>query len=1490
MHSRDNHAALLDLTDAQKQIWYTEEMYPGTSIYNLGGTVIFKGMIHPGYLQKSILHFLQSHEGVRYQFCKEGNLPKQYEASNALLPPSFVNFSEKKNPELAFKDWTEEQAAKPFSLVDSPLFEFYVLQLNEQQWGYFVKLHHLIADGWSMEIMTASICSEYNRLSNGMPASEVNTLSASYAEYLREEQKYLASGRFLKDMEYWQGVMENLPEPMIRQPASGAFNGKRHITVLKGDLVTQLRQFINTHEFTLNDVIQAACVILISKYYQCSELLVNMPVMNRVGRRHKQSFSMCTKIMPFRIKVCNQQAVFEFIRHCRSIYQKGLIHRKFPQDELVKLSNKERDGLPIFQCAINCYSTSLVNQIAGINIENHEFHSGQQLLPLQFIAKEWNDRDTITLEIDYWTSIFNESIIENMALSLRALLRDIIANAGRSIGEIGVLDESQRQKILYAYNDTAVHSPPDTVISLFEKQAERTPSRIAVIDQEERLSYAELNLNANKLLEHLLNSAQSTYPIVALVLPRSAECIVAMLAVLKAKGTYIPIEPETPSERIKFILEDAGAQYCIVSDPAVLPPGDFGYETTVGSLELWRCGGGAGIAHINNSEPLAYILYTSGTSGQPKGVAVSEGALAHYVRFAQETYVQEAEPVFPLYSSLAFDLTITSIFTPLICGGTIKVFRGGDSGAALLEAWRDGDFSIIKLTPSHLSVIEDLPLHDRIERSLKIMVVGGEDLRAGLACRIVNKFRRSLSIYNEYGPTEATVGCMIHKFNPELDIGLSVPIGRPISNMQVYVLDSAQNLLPFGAEGEICVAGAGLAEGYMNRQELTAEKFIAHPFHEGSRLYRTGDVGRLLPEMIMEYGGRIDEQVKIRGYRIELGEIEGLLNSLDGIEASVATVVQHGDTKHIYAYVVKDGAVTDEFLFSAMEAHLPQYMIPSGFVTVEALPINANGKIDKSKLPPPSFKIRQIDKPTDYGGAQGDILEEIRRLFHNSEIGFSDHFFKLGGDSIKALQLSSRLYEKEIYLKVTDILTFPHLDDMVGKAVALQAAPLQPPLKGYIHQTPSISWFFSQPLLDKNYYFHTLALELKNRPAAALNRVFRRLIIHHDELRMNYDPVRKQLFYNELHLQRDKWVDMVDMSSELGSRQIEKITEYVDECMSRVSITEDLLFQAIAFQLSPDTTRIVIFAHHLVVDGVSWRILLDDLQSLLSHESKRLVDARSMPPRTDSYSRWSELLQNYRCTQEENDYWMDIVDQLNASHPWLLTHKQPISQDTYRSLTLIMDEETTERLIHAVPAALSIEPQAVFMAILGEEMGQRTNYADLWLMLENHGRHEITGDMNVARTVGWFTGMYPMMLRTCMEGETAIIDTQKRLNAVPRHGTGYGAGKFSPQRHPAILFNYLGEISANYNDFLIIEGSFGKKTGRNNAPTVNLEINIMVMERKLQIELITYGIPDAEQLAANYKERLLALAAQYSSVEMAPGHELFETAGLPGEDLDYLFK
>lgn len=238
---------------------------------------------------------------------------------------------------------------------------------------------------------------------------------------------------------------------------------------------------------------------------------------------------------------------------------------------------------------------------------------------------------------------------------------------------------------------------------------------------------------------------------------------------------------------------------------------------------------------------------------------------------------------------------------------------------------------------------------------------------------------------------------MIHKFNPELDIGLSVPIGRPISNMQVYVLDSAQNLLPFGAEGEICVAGAGLAEGYMNRQELTAEKFIAHPFHEGSRLYRTGDVGRLLPEMIMEYGGRIDEQVKIRGYRIELGEIEGLLNSLDGIEASVATVVQHGDTKHIYAYVVKDGAVTDEFLFSAMEAHLPQYMIPSGFVTVEALPINANGKIDKSKLPPPSFKIRQIDKPTDYGGAQGDILEEIRRLFHNSEIGFSDHFFKLGG-------------------------------------------------------------------------------------------------------------------------------------------------------------------------------------------------------------------------------------------------------------------------------------------------------------------------------------------------------------------------------------------------------------------------------------------------------------------------------------------------------------
>ncbi|MFS0838708.1 amino acid adenylation domain-containing protein [Paenibacillus sp. 1P03SA] len=1058
----------------------------------------------------------------------------------------------------------------------------------------------------------------------------------------------------------------------------------------------------------------------------------------------------------------------------------------------------------------------------------------------------------------------------------------------------------ERSKLLYTVNATDCEYPSHkTILQLFEEQAERNSERIAVSCKGQSLTYGELNERANRLARTLLEKGISPQTPAAIMGRHSLSIVVGIWAVIKAGMAYLPIDPEYPKERIEYILKDSGASLLLTHGKEWER---LSYSGEVLALDDERMydKDGSNLPATLTADDLVYIIYTSGSTGNPKGAMIEHRGLVNYIRWAGKTYNRSQSDVFALYSSIAFDLTVTSIFVPLISGSRIEIYEDDGNDFIVKRIVEDNKATVIKLTPAHLALIKDM---DFSEYTVRTFIVGGEDLKSSLAREIHEHSRGGIEILNEYGPTETVVGCMIYRYDPASDEGVSVPIGQPIDNVQIYLLDRQLEPVPNGSTGEIYISGDGVARGYLHREELTQDRFLPNPFLTGKRMYRTGDLAVRHDNGQIVYLGRIDHQVKIKGYRIEMGEIEHQLLEVSGIEEAVV-IDRTGEDgqQYLAAYYVAAGRLTALELRMKLAETLPSYMIPAYFVGLDQLPLTPNGKVDRRLLPNPEQYL-DTREPGKASQIETLLMNIFKDVLCRDEITVQDNFYRLGGDSIKAIQIVSKIKAAGYQLKVQQIMSYPVIRELAVFIERNTTAPIeQGQSYGEVKPLPIASWFFSREWDNPHYYAQSVLLRLSpSITTDQLRDALFALIDHHDTLRLQADESPGRLIYRPVE-RGDVELARCDLSGIPEAERASVLKKEAESFKASVRLGQGLLFKALVFDEGSQGQRLLLTAHHLIVDGVSWRILLEDLDLLL--QAVVSGAAWTLPNKTHSIQTWSDAIDAYgrEKAPEYHEYWHSVLenaeDSLDADYP---------SDDDRIAVcaTLVreLSEQETHRLLGEANTAFRSHAGDLLTASLAMALSDITGKQKITVELEGHGREELFENMDISRTVGWFTSLYPVNLLMNETGTAGIIKSIKeQLRSIPNKGIdygilAYGSGGIPKTGGNLVRFNYMGEIDNQLHSPVLALA--GDDTGRDTCPSNRLsclvDVVAMVTDNRLQIRM-TYStamfnpetIDTFMQVFMQRLAEVIRLGSDREQTDFTPSD--FETVKLAQEELDVLFQ
>lgn len=1481
------------LTHPQKRVWYIEKIYPNTSCNNVGGLLKIKGDVNFKILEEAIHLFIQKNEGLRLQFTELNGEVKQYVKSYFRIPICKFDFSNETHPIGSAEKWSREEFSKPFDLYNQPLFTFALIHISDQENGYLIKLHHIVSDGWSILLLTNQIAQYYNKLLNGEYVDK--ELANTYLDYLKEEQKYLVSKRFEKDKDYWQAKLKNLPETFLYKDSVSTKGNRKRFQIDK-NLSQALRSFTKEYQCSLNNLFVVLIMIYLYKTTQQEEIIIGVPVLNRAGVKEKNIVGMFTSTMPFFSKIDVYQTINEFIRQVEKDLRKSFFHQKYPYDLIahdLKLAERGYDNL--FQWCVNYYNTKLTAEFAGAAVENDEYYSGDQTYSLQLAIKEWSDEGEIQLQWDYKIDNFSDQQIEHLNKHLIYLIQQVISNPMQTINEIQILQKKERLELLYSHNQTEAAYPDMPIHLLFEQQVILTPDRICLSFNNYHLTYAQLNRRANQLAHHLRKKGISRESLVGIMTEHSFETIVGIIAILKSGASYLPIDPDYPFERINYLLKDSGTSSLLTNvslHAGIFFSGEI-IDLTQPTLYL---GESSNLKPINKMSDPVYVIYTSGSTGNPKGVVIENRGLVNYIYWASQTYMRNEEDVFAFYSSLSFDLTVTSIFTPLVSGGCVAIYSGDSEEFIIQRILLEKKATIIKLTPAHLSLIKQEKYTDS---SVHTLIVGGEDLKKTLAYDIYESFARRVTIFNEYGPTETVVGCMTHSYDLTCDHGISVPIGRPINNTSIYLLDSHLEPVPYGVVGEIYIGGAGVTGYYLNRPELNLERFITDPFHPENRMYKTGDLAVRNPDGMITYRGRSDSQIKIKGYRIETGEIENWLINFDYVhEAIVIDYVDEYENKHLIAYLVMTNYLLIDNLKKQLRLSFPSYMIPTYLIPIDKFPLTPNGKLNRKALPDP-LQSNQINGKFSLSSNKiyenlAFAMQEVLRIDH---IKPTDNFFSLGGDSVKAIQVVSKSRTLGLHIKIRDILSYPMFGELAAMLEEYQPVQVEQTLaQGLIKPTPISEWFFQHNFTKPQYWNQSVLLILKQKlDVDELCAAFSKLVLHHDSLRLVYDSKHASLVYDPSLLKQEIPIEVHDLSEYDATTQTQQLEQRAEVIKQSLNLEQGFLFRLILFELGTEQ-QLLITAHHLIIDAVSWRILLEDLSLLL--DGLKNQENVQLPPKSNSMQAWAESLTTYSkgdISKKEVSYW-DSVIQAETAFSNDFDHGQDDVKYSHTLKAMLSMEQTIELFLEA-NKCYRTQTNDLLIAALTLCVGT----SSVVLELEGHGRESLTETLDVSRTVGWFTSIYPVHL-VVESSDLAkhIKSIKEQLRAVPNKGINFGILSYLSKSLPTISknrirFNYLGDTNIENKYFSLSDKSHGAESDASNQLTALIDINVMVTNNVLttsitfsQNKFYTSTINNFLKNFMNHLDTIIRHCCYQKEEEFTPSD--FDTIELSQNDLDDLFE
>jgi len=1500
------------LSSAQKRLFIVNSLNHDSLAYNMPEVLQLEGMLDVERFRAALKSLVNRHESLRTSFDMVDEQPVQI-------------VHEDIETELEFYEAEDEEKIlqiidgfiKPFDLKRVPLFRSALISVSPSKHVFIYDMHHIISDGSSLEIFAADLALLYD-------GHELPELKIQYRDFAIWQNKLIESGEIEKQKQYWlekfSGEIPQIDLPLdFNRPSVRSHEGEMIEAIIPEALTERLKKLCDKTGTTLYIMLMACYNVLLSKYSGQEDIVVGTLTAGRSHVDVQNLIGMFVNTLAIRNVPSSQKAFADFLAEVKENALNAFENQDYQFEELVENLDliRETGRNPLFDTMfimqnVNSPDTG-ESGLRFDSFEKHEFMTSRFDISMQVEERE----DELVLGLVYCKKLFKKETMEKMAGHFINIIESIAQNPGICLKDIKMLSEAEKKEVVYDFNKDASDIVQKTIQEVFEIQARRYPDRTAVVLKEDNLSFAELNRKANSLARLLRNKGVTRNNIVAIMVDRSVDMIIGILGILKAGGAYLPIDPSYPKDRVEFMLCDSGSNLLLTKSELSQKVGDSVVKVLLDDDESYK-EDSSDIELINTPHDLCYVIYTSGTTGKPKGVLIEHRNVAYLVSgLSKIIYERYKEPLkIAMFAPYVFDASVKQIFASLLLGHTLCLVPDEIRWdvVALAKYYRELGVDVSDGTPTLINML--IEGGDSVkELNAKHYLIGGEALHVNTVRKFFELYKgKGIVITNVYGPTECCVDATyFHIDENTVETIESIPIGKPMPNAQIYILGKHNELLCKGAKGEICIGGSGLGRGYLNRDELNKEKFVivnVDEMMEPNLIYKTGDMGKWLADGYLEYLGRYDDQVKIRGHRIELGEIEKSIQKNELVRQAVV-IDRDGENgaKYLCAYIVAEGEVLAKEFREILGKELPQYMIPSYFVKLDSIPLTRNGKLDKKALPEPFVDMGgEMDYKAPTDEIQEILVEIWKEVLGAHNIGINHDFFELGGDSIKSIQIASRLRKYKLFMDVRDLFENPTIDGLSPYIKPLEREIFQGTVIGSTGLTPIQTDFFTRNLTDMHHYNQAVMLHnTKGFDKNLIEKVFGKIVEHHDALRMvfkiNDDSVTQ---YN-----RGLEGKLFDLSTFDYTRENDVdslISKEASKIQGGIDLEEGPLVKLGLFKTT-DGDHLLVCIHHLVVDGVSWRILIEDFT--IAYEQAINNEEIELQPKTDSFKDWCDKISLYadgKKVLRAKEYWREIESREIQSIPYDYDNAESKLKDI-KVLTLELDEKTTESLLKEANKAYNTNVSDLLLAALGLAVRNRAGSDNILVGLEGHGRENIIEDIDITRTVGWFTALYPVVLDVSKPQDLSLTIkvVKENLNSVPDNGIGYGVLKYITSDenkedigftlNPQIVFNYLGEFGQESDDNDIIDISSlscGDSASSNMEVKYPIEITGEASDGRLSFNFNydsrKFKAATIESIIKDYRQNLLMIVEHClgkENTEITPSDLTGE--GLSIDDLDDIF-
>jgi amino acid adenylation domain-containing protein len=1380
------------LSFAQQRLWFIEQLEPGNPLYNIPGAVRLQGRLNVTALEQSLNLIIQRHEILRTTFKSKQGQPVQVIASSLHLTIPVVDLSGLAFPQQEVEKLINQESACGFDLESGPLLRVRLLQISQKEYVMLFTLQHIIADGWSMGLLVDELATLYPVFCADGELSSLPKLPIQYADFAVWQQNWLQGEVWEKQLSYWKQQLNHisiLSLPLDKpRPAISSFRGATETFIVGKNLTQALKSLSRDQGVTLFMTLLAAFKVLLHRYTGQDDICIGSPIANRNRGEIEKLIGFFVNSLVLRTDLSGNPSFSQLLTRVREVTVEAYSHQDFPFEKLVEELQPERhlNHHPLFQVAFQLQNTPThILELPGVTLSSLEANSDRTAKFDLDLSLAETDAGLIG-HLEYSTDLFESATIGRMVKHFQTLLDAIVANPQAKMSELPLLSAAERHQLLFTWNHTQTDWQQNLCIhQLIELQAAKTPDTVAVVFVEasgstteklqQQLTYGELNQKADQLAQYLHSLGVTANTLVGICVERSLEMLVGLLGILKAGGAYIPLDPTYPQERLALMIEDAQVQVLLTQNHLL-------HHICVDVAQVvcldtdWQ----SIINHANDfqvlplaSSHLAYVIYTSGSTGKPKAVEITHANVVNFLQSMRHQPGLTASDTVLAVTSISFDIAALELYLPLICGARLIL--------ASREITMDGELLSQYLTHTGATLMQATPATWRMllasrwmgSSQLKILC-GGEGLASDLAKQLLAKGN---SLWNLYGPTETTIWSAANLSTKSL-----VPIGCPIANTQIYILDQYLQLVPIGVVGELHIGGAGLARGYLNQPELTKIKFISTNLADESSktLYKTGDLARYLADGTIEYIERIDHQVKLRGFRIELGEIEATIRNFSGVEEAV--VIARGDiaeNRILVAYIIYKHAVdTSELIFNLrqfLQSKLPNYMIPSAFVLLDNLPLTTNGKVDKKSLPVPD--TNQLETLTKYIQPRNQIEEKLEviwsQILNVKGIGIEDNFFNLGGHSLLATQVMSRVRDE---LKFTVRLralfespTIAGLADIIYQQYA-NSDSVYPPIEVVSRdQKLPLSfaqqrlWFLSQLIPNSPLYNISVPVRLSGLVnVAALEKSLNEVIQRHEILRTSFGEIEGQPIQViapivELSL------TVVDIQSLTDTEQLEQVNQIaLSEKLEAFDLSFCPLLRVKLIKLSQTEFVLILTLHHIISDAWSMGVLVKELtvlyEAFCTGKSNPLAD---LPIQYADFAVWQRQWLEGEVLETQLTYWKEQL--LGGNLPIL---NLPIQRSLSNSTTYqgaSYNFELSVDLSQKIQALSRQENVTLFMTLLAglqTLLYRYTHQDDIVVGTDIANRTQSQTEL----LIGFFINL--LVLRTDMRGNPSFRELLQRVREV----------------------------------------------------------------------------------------------------------------------------